>query len=646
MRHTIFHGAAVLLACGIATASVADDRPACTAWSTGDKAIAACSRLIVSNARDAEAYKYRGDAYSMIKSDYVRAIADYDQAIRIDPSLAAAYVGRGSAYYGKADYDHALADYDQAIRFEPKNALALTRRGDAHHHKGDDDHALADLDQAIRLDPKSAYAYNFRGVVYRDKGDYDRAVADFDQAIRLEPRFTGHYDNLGILYHLKGDYDRAIATLDQAIGINPKDGGAFLNRGIAWSGKGDYGRAVADFDQAVRLNTQNAETYSYRGFAYGRKGEFDRAMTDLDKAIALDPKYARGYAHRAAVLELRGDADRAIADADEAIQLDPKDGVPYNWRGKAWFDKGDYDRAIADYDRAIRFAPSLADARRNRDQALAALATSQPPRTQTASPAATPGPSTQTPGSLPQAASPAGPERRVALVIGNSQYRSVPALANPQRDARAVANALQQVGFQSVELALDVDRAGMMKVLRSFRDRADHADWALVYFAGHGIEIDRANYLIPIDATLLDDRDVKAETVSYDDLAAAVGNARALRLVVLDACRNNPFKERMHRNTATRSATDRGLAAPPEAEPGTLVVYSAKEGEVAADGADGINSPFARAFIAQIKVPGREIRRLFDLVRDDVMDATDRRQQPYTYGSLPGRRDFYFVAGR
>jgi hypothetical protein len=97
---------------------------------------------------------------------------------------------------------------------------------------------------------------------------------------------------------------------------------------------------------------------------------------------------------------------------------------------------------------------------------------------------------------------------------------------------------------------------------------------------------------------------------------------------------------------ASRGSNDRGLAPPPEAEPGTLIVYSAKDGEVAADDVDGVNSPFARAFVAALKVPGREVRRLFDDVRDDVLEATNKRQQPYTYGSLPARRDFYFVAKR
>ncbi len=238
------------------------------------------------------------------------------------------------------------------------------------------------------------------------------------------------------------------------------------------------------------------------------------------------------------------------------------------------------------------------------------------------------------------------PGRRVALVIGNSRYASVPLLPNPQRDARAVADALQQAGFQTVEIKMDLDRADMVAALRAFRAQADRADWALVYFAGHGIEIDRVNYLIPIDAKLEDDRDVKEEAVSYETVLNATGNAKALKLIVLDACRNNPFKDRMHRSIAMRSATDRGLAPPPEPEAGTLVAFSAKDGQVAADDVDGSNSPFARAFVTRLKTPGLEVRRLFEFVRDDVLETTGRRQQPFTYQSLPGQKDFYFVSAK
>jgi hypothetical protein len=200
----------------------------------------------------------------------------------------------------------------------------------------------------------------------------------------------------------------------------------------------------------------------------------------------------------------------------------------------------------------------------------------------------------------------ASAERRVALVIGNSEYSSAAFLPNPRRDAKAVADALREVGLQTVDLALDLDRDATVKTLRAFRDQADKADWALIYFAGHGIEMSSVNYLVPIDAKLFDDRDVKTETVSYEELLDAARGAKMLRLLVLDACRVNPFKDSMRRTMASRGSNDRGLAPPPEAEPGTLVVYSAKDGEIAADDIDGVNSPFARAFVAELKVPGLE----------------------------------------
>jgi uncharacterized caspase-like protein len=127
-------------------------------------------------------------------------------------------------------------------------------------------------------------------------------------------------------------------------------------------------------------------------------------------------------------------------------------------------------------------------------------------------------------------------------------------------------------------------------------------------------------------------------------MLSASERAKVLRLIILDACRVNPFKDRLRRGLAlARGNGDRGLAPPPESEAGTLVVYSAKAGEVAADDVDGMNSPFARAFVREIKVPGRDVRRLFDYVRDDVLDDTNNRQEPFTYGSLSGRRDFVFV---
>jgi hypothetical protein len=230
--------------------------------------------------------------------------------------------------------------------------------------------------------------------------------------------------------------------------------------------------------------------------------------------------------------------------------------------------------------------------------------------------------------------------RRVALVIGNTQYAHVPVLPNAVSDAQALAKSLEATGFQSVTLKMNLTREQLVLALSDFAKQADGADWAAVYYSGHGIEYRGINYMIPVDAWLKVDRDIDLETVDVGKVSSAIEGASKLRLIMLDACRDNPFLEQMKRTVATRSVS-RGLARI-EPDAGTLIVYAAKHGETALDG-EGKNSPFATALIRRMQMPRIELRRLFDLVRDDVLAATNRRQQPFSYGSLSGSEDFYFV---
>jgi hypothetical protein len=243
--------------------------------------------------------------------------------------------------------------------------------------------------------------------------------------------------------------------------------------------------------------------------------------------------------------------------------------------------------------------------------------------------------------SKPQAQTSTLTRNRIALVIGNSAYKNVPALTNPARDADTIASSLRAVGFKTVQLRSDLTRERLTDALHSFAAEADKADWAVVYFAGHGLEVNGTNYLIPVDARLAADRDVEFEAVPLDRVMSAVSGAKRLRLVLLDACRDNPFANQMRRSVATRSI-GRGLTNV-EPEAGTLVVYAAKHRQVALDG-DGGNSPFVTALTKRMSTPGLEVRRLFDYVRDDVLEMTNRAQQPFSYGSLPGSEDYYFRA--
>jgi len=236
---------------------------------------------------------------------------------------------------------------------------------------------------------------------------------------------------------------------------------------------------------------------------------------------------------------------------------------------------------------------------------------------------------------------PSTQQNRIALLIGNRNYRYAGVLSNPANDAQLLAGTLRDVGFKSVTTKTDLTREQTMQALQEFARAADSAEWAVVYYSGHGIEFNGENYIIPVDAQLKTDRDIALETVDVDNVLKSIQGARRLRLVILDACRDNPFASQMKRTTATRSIGI-GLARM-EPEPGTLIAYAAKHGEFALDGT-GSNSPFVEALTQRIRErPAQEIRRLFDLVRDDVMESTRRQQQPFTYGSLSGREDFYFV---
>ena len=233
-------------------------------------------------------------------------------------------------------------------------------------------------------------------------------------------------------------------------------------------------------------------------------------------------------------------------------------------------------------------------------------------------------------------APPAWAEQRVALVIGNGSYAHAPALANPLNDAADIGAALERLGFAVTRIE-NADRAELWDGLQKFSLAASASEVAVVFYAGHGIEVDRRNFLVPVDARLLSDRDVEFETVPLDLLSRAVEGARGLRLIVLDACRDNPFAAVMQRAGATRSI-GRGLArVEPRGE--TLVAYAAKEGTVAADGA-GRNSPYTEALLAHLEEPGLEVGLMFRKVRDAVVATTGGRQEPFVYGSLSSRGAF------
>jgi uncharacterized protein len=233
----------------------------------------------------------------------------------------------------------------------------------------------------------------------------------------------------------------------------------------------------------------------------------------------------------------------------------------------------------------------------------------------------------------------AGPgERRVALVIGNSDYVYVPRLDNPSNDATAVAQQLRDLGF-SVTLLLNLDKASFEQRVREFANSLVGAEAAVFFYAGHGLQVDGRNYMVPVDANAANEADLPFELVAVDIALQRLANQRITNIVILDACRNNPLSEKLAKAIGDRAnAVGQGLASI-YAGVGTLVTFSTQPGNVALDG-QGADSPFTEALLQHIATPNVDVLSMMRDVRRDVVTRTNKSQVPWDTSSLVD--EFFF----
>jgi tetratricopeptide (TPR) repeat protein len=658
-----------------------------------DSAIDDYNSAINLNPKNINALRNRGNIWYQ-KSDFDRALADFSKIIAIDPKNPVGFSSRGVALTQKGEYDRAITDFNKALALDGKNVLTLKNRAHAFLQRRDLNRAIADYDLAIKLSPTDSTLFNDRGEVWLAKGDYDRAITDFSETIRLKPDNWRGYSSRGEAKRAKGDLNGAIADHDEAINRDAKAYEAYGNRALVWKDKGDLDRALEDLNEALLWNSSSGQALALRGEIFRLKGDLGKSKADLEILVKLFPNFALPHCRLGDTLRDIGMLDQALKEFDLARAAQPKALCSYVGRGsilekngafeaaKAEFEKattmsveGDNDPVIAreaqaaaklrfaavektiaerkanarpasDPESEARLAALQEQARQREEQArlakeredraqqqVAALQEQLRQRLEAEQKSRQEDPS--------KAARPIDQGVRVALVIGNSKYENVSALANPPGDANAVAAAFQKIGFQKVIVKHDLTRQTLLAALREFEEVADKADWAVIYYAGHGMELGGVNYVIPVDARLRADRDVSDEAVPLERVMTTVQRTRKLRLIILDACRDNPFLTRMQRVLASRSV-GRGLADV-EPEGGILVAFAARGGQFAYDGEAGQRSPFVKAFLQHIQTPQLEIGILFRRVRDDVMKTTERKQEPFVYGSLPGD-NFYFVA--
>lgn len=486
--------------------------------------------------------------------------------------------------------------------------------------KGNYAQVIADASETIRLQPSVA-AYNLRGSAYYDKGEYDIAIADFNDALRM-----GASGDVGIVYH---------------------------NRGNAWRSKGEYAKAIADYDMAIKQGPKSAFSYQNRGASRQALGDLEGALADINEAIRTDPALPQPLTNRAVIWRAKGDLDRAVADTTEAIRL-AKAKVPanimtppgsvlisaYTQRGLAYEAKGDYANARQDYSATLQGVASDAGSKANQATAkvrLSLLSEIEAPRTAPAPTSAPTKAATPSPASPPAGAT-AG--RRVALVIGNGAYRHVSTLTNPSNDARAIAKSLRGIGFAVTE-GIDLDRSGMQNMIREFLREAARSQVAIVYYAGHGLQIDGRNYLVPVDAQLKQGSSLAEVMMDMDTIMAGLDDQLRTNILILDACRNNPMAPQAAATSTGRAIEASGLAAPSSLGSGstlgagTLIAFATAPGKVALDG-EGSNSPFSAALSRHIGTPGLEVQQMLTRVRAEVVAATKSQQVPWSNSSLLG----------
>jgi tetratricopeptide (TPR) repeat protein len=247
-----------------------------------------CSTPAAQATGSAAKARYEKGERFLDNEDYDAAIAEFTEAIRLNPNFTNAYNKRGSAYSYKGQYDAVIRDFTEAIRLDPNCAFAYANRGLTYSFKGQYDKAIEDYTELIRLDPNTAFSYESRGRAYLNKDQYDKAIKDFAEAIRLEPNYADAYEGRGRAYFNKDQYDKAIKDFSEAIRLEPNDASAYEGRAFIYAEKDQYDKAINDCTELIRLKPNDAHAYHYRGLMYWKLDD-NKAIKDLEKALSLDP---------------------------------------------------------------------------------------------------------------------------------------------------------------------------------------------------------------------------------------------------------------------------------------------------------------------------------------------------------------------
>lgn len=500
--------------------------------------------------------------------------------------------------------DQRIPACTRAIEAKPRPAdeilvRAYTGRCEAKRMVRDYEGALADCSEALKVNPKSAESSYQRALTYRSRNEPDRALPDLNEAIAngSGDRLADYLYGRLVAFQYRNDWDACLLDANAALKIRPKEKTFLNSRGWCHGQKRDFAAAMQDFDALIAIDPKFVPVYYNRGRLNFSRSELNAALADFNAALELSPNYGSAYFSRALVHERQKNLAGAIADIDAAAS-----------------------RLTQDNSVKVAHARIHAAAEGKPQQAQPALQQAQP-KSEFAE---------QSPLSAE------APKRRVALVIGNSAYKFASPLPNPANDSLDVAAALRALDFTVVE-GHDLDWRGMIATIKQFAGQLENADVALVFYAGHGIQVNGENYLLPVDAKLETPGSLDLDAVDLRTILRPMEDRKRVNLIFLDACRDNPFTRSIARagGNATRSVSVSQGLAQVQAAAGTMIAYATQPDNVAQDGR-GRNSPFTTALLKYLPKPDLEVEQMMKLVRVDVMGATQQRQVPWGHSSLVG----------
>jgi tetratricopeptide (TPR) repeat protein len=572
---------------------------------------------------------------------YDSAIPDLDKSIQLNP-LYDSYYQRGLCKHFLKRYEDAVTDFNSSISLKSDYAKSYVYRGASNYFISKDDAALTDLNLAIALDPKIADAFYYRGLVKYQKSDDAGAVEDFTKSIEIKPMYDAYYYRGAARYMLK-NYEGALSDYNMSAALKPEYYQAWLEKGMACYMLAKDDDAISNFNKAIALNPKSGKAFYYRGQSKSYKG--DKAGADADTKKAEELGYSAGGNKGT-----NSSTYSTTKSAGPASLISPS--IPtVDWLNPI-LDHMNITEDKLMLQACLKSSEAITSCKLFvNDSEIPAQLTSQPNNNDCKtilkqnvvlkqggnvikiSLVNAKGESTTETRSINvNKALDAKPgEKRIALVIGNSGYTNSGQLKNPVNDAELMAATLGKLGFYVIKRT-NADKKTMEDAIKEFSKKLPEYNVILFYYAGHGMQIDGVNYLLPIDVTLMDKSDAKFEAVSVNFVVEELERyPNNTSVVILDACRNNPFR-------SFSRGGEHGFKAIPPAS-GTIISFATSEGSVASDGS-GNNGLYTEELVKQIVVP-QPIESVFKKTRVAVEEKSGNQQSPQEWSKLKG--DFYFV---